>query len=583
METFFVALAALCLPCAAADNVTSLLGDFFQTGIPEHARDDGGWEEAAALIMGTTAVEELSEEVMEKFSSLHDRPLDINAASRGRLLSCGLFSTFQADALQEYREETGEILSFTELALVPGFSEEYVRALKHFIVLESRRAPGMKERKGLDQTLTLRSAMRDSDGSRDWSAGLKYAARLGERAELMWSTRTTYDDGSLKLGTTSAAFYGKRSPGKIVLGNFNARFGQGLAQWSGFSLSGFPTVAAFRKNGTGLSPTGSFVADMKGIGADWTWGHATFSTAASLSRSNIASINNVTWTGKKYSIGASCIVAPVKKMTTASIDWHAGFNQLSLFGEAALKFDGSAAVPEASKAGTVSGAALAGAIWTPAYGRKLAFQGRYMAPSYGKGWSGAALGFGNQWMSATADAARDLAREISQYKTVIQFKPSFALDSLTSVKPSARVNIRWKPGDDNPLRAELRGDISLARGPWLIGGRYDALWCDGFAWLWYAEAGRVKEGRKRKSSLYARFSLFKVDNWDDRIYVYERDAPGSFNVPAYYGRGYALSLVGSVRKRRHTLYLRAAHTAYPWNVTAKPSRFEVKLQYVLLL
>ena len=40
-----------------------------------------------------------------------------------------------------------------------------------------------------------------------------------------------------------------------------------------------------------------------------------------------------------------------------------------------------------------------------------------------------------------------------------------------------------------------------------------------------------------------------ADNWNDRIYCYERDAPGSFNIPAYYGRGWAASLVGRLKLR----------------------------------
>lgn len=580
MKTICVAIVIASLPCGVAELSAGI--KYEMVVAPAEKRDAAdGWEEAAARLMGAAAVEELSEEVMEKFSSLHDKPLDLNAASRGRLLSSGLMSVFQVDAFLEYRAETGDVLSFAELSLVPGFNEGYTDALRHFTVLKSSRAPGQKEKKAVEQTLTLRGALRRSDGTKDSSAGLKYAAQWGERAELRWSTRTTYDDGSLKLGTTSAAIYGKRALGKIVLGNFNARFGQGLAQWSGFSLSGFPTVASFRKNGTGLSPTGSFVADTKGMGMDWRWGHLTFSTAASLSKTNIASISNITWTGKRSTVGATCVWAPAKKTTTASVDWHAGLKQhLSLFGEAAVKFNREADVP-ADPAEHASAAAVAGAIWTPEYGTKLALQCRYYSPSFKSDWSGAVLGFENAWMSATADAARNIAKEASQFKTVIQFKPAFAPDSLTSVKPSVRINARWKPGESNPMRLDLRGDISLTRRAWILNGRYNALWCDGFAWLWYAEAGRSRVTEKRTTTLYTRFSLFKVDEWDDRIYVYERDAPGSFNVPAYYGRGCSVSLTATLKKRRHALHLRISNISYPWNLTTKPSRFEFKAQYTL--
>ena len=33
-------------------------------------------------------------------------------------------------------------------------------------------------------------------------------------------------------------------------------------------------------------------------------------------------------------------------------------------------------------------------------------------------------------------------------------------------------------------------------------------------------------------TLHLRQGLFLINNWDDRIYAYEHDAPGSFTVPA---------------------------------------------------
>ena len=75
-----------------------------------------------------------------------------------------------------------------------------------------------------------------------------------------------------------------------------------------------------------------------------------------------------------------------------------------------------------------------------------------------------------------------------------------------------------------------------------------------------------------------------MDKWPDRIYVYERDAPGNFNVPAYYGKGWSLSFAGSLRpSRRHAFYLRLSYIGYPWMDSPKPSRTEVKLQYQLSL
>ena len=101
----------------------------------------------------------------------------------------------------------------------------------------------------------------------------------------------------------------------------------------------------------------------------------------------------------------------------------------------------------------------------------------------------------------------------------------------------------------------------------------------------------MEGGRKSEDySIYLRGTLFLVDNWDDRIYSYERDAPGNFTVPAYYGRGFSVSAVGGSRfrfgiRKKKTLkvYFRVVSTRYPFMIEPKPARTEAKLQVMASL
>ena len=80
-------------------------------------------------------------------------------------------------------------------------------------------------------------------------------------------------------------------------------------------------------------------------------------------------------------------------------------------------------------------------------------------------------------------------------------------------------------------------------------------------------------------NLYLRQGIFLIDNWDDRIYAYERDAPGNFSVPAYYGRGLWTAFTGSWRFSRWAkLHARAAMTSYPFMKEKKLGKAELKLQ-----
>ena len=81
----------------------------------------------------------------------------------------------------------------------------------------------------------------------------------------------------------------------------------------------------------------------------------------------------------------------------------------------------------------------------------------------------------------------------------------------------------------------------------------------------------MEAGWKGEAALWVRATVFGIDSWADRIYVYERDVPGSFSVPAYYGRGYALSLYAGWKE----LKLRLSTTRYPGS--DKSPSWEVKL------
>lgn len=541
------------------------------------------WEEAAAYICGDGSVEEMEEFEIERFAAMHDRPLDLNAASGSRLLSSGLLSAFQVNELIEYRRTTGDVLSYTELALVPGFQEELAEALKHFTVLRTSRAPGQQEDMRLRQSLTLRGMAR-MDGSiseeevrPEAAGGLKYAAELGERAAWYWSSRTTYDSPSFGPGTISAALYWKRRPGKVIAGDFAARFGQGLVQWSGFSLSSYSNAQSFRRNASGLSPTGAYSSTLKGVAADCTFGRWTMSAALPIGFAGrdgvqISPMVNATWTSAYATVGMSGKWSAEDGCGTMSVDFHAGLPDISTFGEFASKL--------CTIGATVPVAAIAGAIWKPVYGTSVCILGRYYSPDFKKDWSGAAAGFENGWLTATADISYNIARDMHQYKFILKAGHPFTLGVITA-SPSVRASWRYRPEGSPPSRLDIRADISAEYGNWALSGRYNYLCSREHSWLWYAEPGY--SGGKIKS--YLRFTLFCIDNWDDRIYVYERDAPGSFNVPSYYGRGYALSFVGSVKLpywrkiRSQSLNIRISRISYKWNLTPKPSRFEIRLQY----
>lgn len=597
------------------------------------------FRDAVLLLSGASSMEELSAEELERYEDLRRKPLDLNRCSRSRLLACGLFTPFQVASILEQRRQSGEILSLTELMLIEGFTSRKVDALRHFIVIRAEDGPigAKKLRPELD--LELRGAVsvpvpdpRSKDrGEQRTGYGSKLHLSLGQRAELSIVGRKSYDSGRFGPVSASAVYYGRRYLGKVVLGAFNARFGEGLTQWSGFSLSSLSSVASFRKSGSGLSPSASFSPGMTGMAADFNLRRFTLSTAIGCAPEALAKLSlftkasgstapgiealaDLSWTGRLIHAGVTATCE------AAGVHFLGSLPNLSLFGETSLTYKGAFS-------------AIAGTVWTPEYARKFALQLRWFDPSIKGKNSGAAFGFELPDWCFTLDARYRADTRKQKYRGFLRYSKEIILPArplaASSVPPpevnlpeaslpdissrpvteqpatvpeasagsasvsvseasvsvparsltvSARLAANYAPGEAHPTRVELRSELAFTSGTWKFSTRLDGIYCASFAFHAFLEAGYLTP----KLSSYLRLGGFLIDNWDDRIWVYERDAPGSFTVPAYYGRGVHCSLYCAWKpSRHHSLYLRTSLVSYPGNPTPKNGKFEFKLQYRL--
>ena len=694
------------------------------------------FEDAVLLLCGAGTLEELSEDEWERYRHLADHPLDLNACTRSAMLSSGLFSPFQAASLLDRRMRDGDILSYTELGYTDGFTPELARALSHFVVLRSRNPPGKPSVPQLHASLLLRTscsgsssvpaaraalqtaAAHSTSGANSTASGknpsaatsnsafgknpsaatssfasgkndpfsgsaafgIKTAISLEGRLDAFWSARKSYSDRTFGPGTISLAIYGKSIPGRILLGDYSARFGQGLLLWSGFSIAGFSSVQSFRRNASGLSASSSFTRTLHGIGLDLALGRSTISAVWS---TPVQSTNprllalNYNHIFRTSSTGATLLADP-GRLYAASIDFRTGLPRLSLSGEFAFELLPApasaalapayasvaapaavpslaapavaasatasaalvtvpAAVPSLAAPAVVASASVApvsaasasvapisaaaatpqpdspaaifvpagllSAVWTPSYGTRLAILARYypqnwsqLAASPPSAFSTAKDEFGSAFLfqSARYTLSLDLARRLSeanwQYRLLASANLPFRLglpgrtqrkvNSSTGIDGtiSVRSLSRFRPSQSLPFRQDLRCDLKLELNRLKLNTRCNLLWCRNFAMLGYIEPGFSDQF----FSLWFRLTGYSVPSWDDRISTWERDIPGSFTVPARYGKGLALSCTSSLtiqRKRlRHRLNARLSYDVYSRKetLTRKP---ELKLQY----
>ncbi len=560
--------------------------------------------------IGTSSAEDLNQYDAERLEDLLSNSLRINLASESGLAESGLFTRYQIASLTDYRSRHGDVMSMMELAAIDGFSHDFVTRLAPFISLESGWLPGKPAHKAVRNDISARIGIKREASL---TYGLKYKLTVDGRLT-----------GGLSISRTSSAarpgpdafsghlaFHLKRRQGKILVGDFNARFGQGLALWNGMSFSGLTSASTFMKRPSGISPSSSFTGGyaMRGFAADIRVGHAgiSFLTAASRDRGGITIFPamNFSWFFQNAQLSmthyADFLIsdgARIPDMKT-SVDFAACFAGKDLYSEIVydwvssraavlggtsvrigedVQFSAMARYYPSGYSSVRSAAARSGTACSNEYGASVAADfsaGRMVSINGAEGFGSAERRFVGK---ASADCAYFPVSKSSEGVRSFQIKAQGELAVLLSgaFKITGRISERVRTWG-NPFRTDIRADISYISRHVVANLRMNALHCVDAGLLGFVEGG-YKAGR---ISVYLRQGIFKIDKWEDRIYAYERDAPGSFNVPAFYGRGIWTAFTMNWKFAGWgRLYARAAVTEYIFMKGKKPGRAELKFQLV---
>lgn len=580
--------------------------------------------EAAAYLSGVSELEQMPEEDLERWWDLAEHPVPINLVGRNVLEASGLMSMYQIVSLLDYRARSGDILSISELGAVDGFGKETAEALRWFISLASHSLPGKSSgyRTPVRNSLTINESNKITipfDGkSPDYSWSHYEKFRTG--ADGRWSAGLSMKKTCAEVSpwpsayTMYGAYFGEGHLSRLVIGDYSLRFGQGLALWSGFAMTGVSGPRSFWKRPTGISPSMSASSSsslrgaaaeldygrfgisvflgspgfrdwcenssklqldlLPGMNAAWFFRHGQVSLTALCNLKNAKSMGKANAGMEVFRVGDK-VVLPLTKV---SADARFCIRGVEIFGEAAI--DICNVKP-----------ALTGGFMFPAGEWKLALAGRYIPSEYdlsftapvrafsGKGGEhGAAAGISFKSYELSVDYAFVPEKDRKQVKVLLSSPLRFS----ESVNLDLRVTERWK-SYGNTNRLDLRADLKVNAGKWNTVVRAYAALTDKLSGLGYVEesySGRI-------GAVFLRGTMFAADSWDGRLYCYERDAPGSFNVPAYYGRGYSLSLVARLKFRLRKndavkAYIRTGYTDTPWpspgQTKWRPAKAELKMQ-----
>lgn len=483
---------------------------------------------AAMYIHGLGSEEEVETWMLEQLEGM--RPVSVNAPGKKAGL---ILSDYQLATLEDYRSHSGDILSFEELALVDGFGKEAVDALKPFLSLWSPRVAGSIDTVKTHGDWLLRATEKNI-GTKVKVTGRAFqiaaAARTDSWKSLKGAFRTAHAEVNCRNWT-------------LTLGDYNVRYGQGLAHWSGFTMSSLSTPDAFIRRPAGISPQWSF-SQPSHRGAAVEYGSRGLSAAV------FADIDGFigTHVGKLWRYGqvGMSLMSGGSGKPTVSMDGRLNYKGVDFAGEAA------------AAGGT---GAIQGAAGMKAGGLRLVFQGRAIPSGFsgkkngefglaaGASWKSekwrqltGKSGFGSSVPAHSAYITADMAflpiRAIDTDRRQIRIYADWKWQTSGTISLQTHFTGRYR--NYEPGRSDLRTDVHFASGPWLANGRLEGVYCETPGFLGYLEGGYKDDTLVG----YVRLGAFSTGGWSSRIYCYERDAPGSFNVPAYYGNGISASLYG---------------------------------------
>jgi len=221
--------------------------------------------------------------IYETLTSFSQNPLNLNTASETELLQLQVLNEFQAASVREYIEQYGEMQTPYELQYVHGITQEQMEMLLPFVAampdkVQQKLTPWRMFTQGQHQVIgRVRQTREEQEGYApitDSALAVRPNSRyLGSPQNVYMRYRYTFGD-KLQWGLTAEKDAGepfgrKGNPagfdfysghvqlsntGKLrtlVVGDYYAQFGQGLALWQGGSFGKSSDGLSIAKRGAG--------------------------------------------------------------------------------------------------------------------------------------------------------------------------------------------------------------------------------------------------------------------------------------------------------------------------------------------
>lgn len=254
------------------------------------------------------------EDFYESLFQFYQNPLDVNTASPEELQSLYLLSNKQLSDLQTHIRNHGQLLSIYELQSIPSFDVETLKDLAPFVTVTSveqtwRGLPAALDKP--DQHYLMLRQSRDIEVAKGYKPDNSHRTPYaGDPNNLYLRYRfqkyKTYSVGLTAEKDAGEAFaFNKQQYGgdflsfhamiylkgpfkKIILGDYQLQFGQGMVLSGGFFLGkGSETILATRRSSVGMRPFTSALETNFFRGAACTWQYKRWSATPFISHKTV--------------------------------------------------------------------------------------------------------------------------------------------------------------------------------------------------------------------------------------------------------------------------------------------------------
>ena len=223
-------------------------------------------EQNSSVVEGATenSSEETNEseqnEIPEELMDLFNHPLNLNKDNLEIFVRYNLITQTQCTSLEDYRKRMGSLVELEELQQVDGFDKKTIQNIIPYCKIISSKTEQGSHQITFRFQRSLNKSVENYPGSNakilfryraaiSPSLNISFTGEKDAGEEIFTRQKKGFDFNSFNI-----CFKGKSFLKKVIAGDYNIEYGQGLTAWTGLSFGSGSNIIGIYKYGRGIMP-----------------------------------------------------------------------------------------------------------------------------------------------------------------------------------------------------------------------------------------------------------------------------------------------------------------------------------------